>query len=201
MGSKVKFEVDVIWGKGDLIVLVSRNANASAIIRTFVSLKIRAISVTFVSDRAAEAIVKGEPRKPECMMEKGSTDHPDTRTDILIYEREDALRNMREDLQTNFIAYQCCIFFKISRRIGIRRARGNQLHRLHWAQTYVSGLQYDLRHIPLLQVQTRRRIRRERHPLSRQCSFRKVVLKARHATGSGKASTSNPWSEFGYPEV
>lgn len=72
--------------------------------------------MTFVSDRAAEAIVKGEPRKPECMMEKGSTDYPDTRTDILIYEKEDALRNMREDLQTNLIAYQCCIFFNISRR-------------------------------------------------------------------------------------
>lgn len=70
----------------------------------------------FVSDRAAEAIVKGEPRKPECMMEKGSTDYPDTRTDILIYEKEDALRNIREDLQTNLIAYQCCIFFNISRR-------------------------------------------------------------------------------------
>lgn len=45
--------------------------------------------MTFVSDRAAEAIVKGEPRKPECMMEKeGSTENPDTRTDILIYERK-----------------------------------------------------------------------------------------------------------------
>lgn len=68
--------------------LVSGNVYASTIIRTFVSLKIRAISVTFVSDRAAEAIVKGEPKKPECMMEKGSTDYPDTKTDILIYERK-----------------------------------------------------------------------------------------------------------------